>query len=72
MFDTGPDNAIVQRGIDEALACRDMFAPAPVHPSLFARVIAHIGALLRAVGIAFSRVRAVRRPAPGSITETIR
>jgi hypothetical protein len=30
--------AIVSRGVDDALACRDMLAPAPPHPSLLARL----------------------------------
>jgi hypothetical protein len=40
-------DSIVQRGIDEAFACRDMLAPAPAKPSLVARLGERIGAGLR-------------------------
>ncbi len=49
MFGQGHDDSIVQRGIDEALACRDMLAPAPAEPSPLARLHARIIALLRAI-----------------------
>lgn len=42
MFGEGHHDSIVQPGIDEALACRDMLQPAPVRPSLLSRVIACI------------------------------
>lgn len=40
---------IVQRGLDEARACRDMLAPAPVKPSLLRRIAARMTAFARSL-----------------------
>jgi hypothetical protein len=42
MFGENHDDSIVQRGIDEALACQDMLARVPVKPSLLTRVVARL------------------------------
>ena len=44
MFGEGHHDSVVQRGIDEALACQDMLARTPVKPSLLAQAMAWIGA----------------------------
>lgn len=72
MFPDGRDHSIVQRGIDEALACRDMLAPAPCRLSPYARVIAYVGDMSRAVRSVLVRFRSHRRPTSGSITKTMR
>jgi hypothetical protein len=40
MFYEDHPDSIRQRGLDEALACRDMLEPTPVQPSLLARAVA--------------------------------
>ena len=72
MVDDGRDTRIVQRGIDEAMACRDMLTSGPVRANRVGRMLASIVAVLRAVGAAFSQVRVHRRPTPGTITKPIR
>ena len=49
MFDAGHDNRIVQRGIDEALACQDMLARAPIKPSWVSRMVAWTVAAARSI-----------------------
>ena len=49
MFGEDHHDSIVQRGIDEALACRDLLQPAPVKPPLLARVLSHIVVAGRAI-----------------------
>jgi hypothetical protein len=68
----GRDHRTMQRGIDEAYACRDMLGPAPVRPTLFARVTGRISALLRGAGSRIPREGSNRQLPPGTITETIR
>jgi hypothetical protein len=43
------NDSIIQRGIDEALACQDMLERAPVKPSLLVRVIARVVAAVEAL-----------------------
>ncbi|MDP9471607.1 MAG: hypothetical protein M3Q71_13230 [Chloroflexota bacterium] len=38
MFQTDDTTSLLQPGIDEALACRDLLAPAPVQPSRTTRL----------------------------------
>jgi hypothetical protein len=59
MFDAGDDDRLIQRGIDEALACQDMLARAPIRPSLLARARAHLAAAGR-VGALPTRKRKPR------------
>jgi hypothetical protein len=40
VFGEGHHDSVVQRGIDEALACQDMLARTPVKPSLLAQAMA--------------------------------
>ncbi len=47
MFGEVHNDSIVQRGIDEALACQDMLERTPPKPSLAARVAASIAAFIR-------------------------
>lgn len=49
MFDAGNVDSIVHRGIDEAFACQDMLARAPVTPSPLARVLIWIAAAISTV-----------------------
>ncbi len=49
MFDTGHDDRIVQRGIDEALACQDMLARTPLKLSWASHVVARFVAALRSI-----------------------
>jgi hypothetical protein len=44
MFREGHHDSIIQRGIDEALACQDMLERAPIRPSVLARVRARLAA----------------------------
>jgi hypothetical protein len=45
MFGEGHHDSIIQRGVDEALACQDMLARAPARPSRLARLRARIAAV---------------------------
>jgi hypothetical protein len=56
MYGEDPHGSIVQRGIDEALACQDMLERTPAKPSWWARMVT------RAVTTA--RVIAHRRAVP--------
>jgi hypothetical protein len=49
MFDARHDDGIVQRGIDEALACQDMLARAPIKPSWVSQMLARIVATARSI-----------------------
>jgi hypothetical protein len=49
MFDAGHDDQIVQRGIDEALACQDMLARTPIESSWVSQVVAWFVAALRSL-----------------------
>jgi hypothetical protein len=40
---------MIQRGIDEALACSDMLEPAPRQRSRFARLWAHLTGIIRSL-----------------------
>jgi hypothetical protein len=42
MFGEGHSESIVQRGLDEALACQDMLERTPLKPSMLTRVISRI------------------------------
>jgi hypothetical protein len=42
VFGEGHHDSVVQRGIDEALACQDTLARTPVKPSLLAQAVAWI------------------------------
>jgi hypothetical protein len=42
MFGEGHRDSVVQRGIDEAVACQDMLARTPAKPSLLAQAVAWI------------------------------
>jgi hypothetical protein len=48
MFDVGHDR-IVQRGIDEALACQDILARVPMKTSWVSQVVARFVAALRSI-----------------------
>lgn len=65
MFGQGHHDSIVQRGLDEALACRDMLQPAPAQPSPVSRLTARLVAAVRAIvhrGIAGERRAASADP----------
>jgi hypothetical protein len=67
MFGEGHHDSLVQRGLDEALACQDMLARTPIRLSLIARVLARLSAAVR--GLAprprlRSRPEAPQRSAP--------
>jgi uncharacterized membrane protein YdjX (TVP38/TMEM64 family) len=47
MFGNSRQNSIVQRGIDEVFACRDLVEAAPTQASAFERVIARIVSVVR-------------------------
>ena len=49
MFEAAHDDGIVQRGIDEALACQDMLARAPIKPSWVSQMVARIVAAARLI-----------------------
>jgi len=49
MFDAGHDDGIVQRGIDEALACQDMLARTSIKSPWVSRMVASIGAALQSI-----------------------
>ena len=48
MFDAGHDR-IVQRGIDEALACQDMLARTPIKSSCMSQMVAWIVTAARSI-----------------------
>jgi hypothetical protein len=45
MFGEGHHDSIIQRGIDEALACQDMLERAPAKPTRLARLRARFAAV---------------------------
>jgi hypothetical protein len=49
MFGDGHSDSIVQRGLDEALACQDMLERTPTRPSLLTRAILRIGLAIRSI-----------------------
>jgi hypothetical protein len=49
MFDAGHDDRIVQRGIDEALACQDMLVRTPFKSSWVSQVHAWFVAALQSI-----------------------
>jgi hypothetical protein len=49
MYGQEDNRRTVQRGIDEAFACRDMLQPAPARPSLLAQSVAWCVANARAL-----------------------
>jgi hypothetical protein len=49
MFDERHDSRVVQRGIDEALACQDMLARTPIKSSWVSRMVAWIIAAVRSI-----------------------
>jgi hypothetical protein len=71
MFSEDRNNAIVQRGIDEALACRDMLEPVPARPSLLARVLATICAVLRAMQRNALGKQANRQAVPSQVSSAM-
>lgn len=72
MFGERDHGRTVQRGIDEALGCRDMLEAAPVQQSRLTRVYARISAMLRAMVPAPRLTLDDRRPALPKILDTIR
>lgn len=49
MFGEGHNDSIVQRGLDEALACQDMLERTPTKLSVLTRAILRIGLAIRSV-----------------------
>ena len=49
MFGEGHHDSVVQRGIDEALACQDMLERSPVKPSLLSRAVMWVVAAARSI-----------------------
>jgi hypothetical protein len=49
MFGEDSHGSIIQRGIDEALACQDMLERAPIKPSWASRIVAWITAAARSI-----------------------
>jgi hypothetical protein len=49
MFGEGHHDSIVQRGIDEALACQDMLERTPVRPSSVSQLVARVFATIRSI-----------------------
>jgi hypothetical protein len=47
LFGAGHRDSIIQPGIDEVLACRDMLQPAPVEPSPIVRLCARVVAAVQ-------------------------
>jgi hypothetical protein len=67
MFGEDPHGSIVQRGIDEALACQDMLERAPVEPTWSSRMVEWIVAAARSIarrGVAPERPTTAAAP-PG-------
>jgi hypothetical protein len=62
VFEPTRDERIVQRGVDEALACRDMLTAAPPTASRFARLATRLGAPAR--WLADRRPNSAQRPIP--------
>jgi hypothetical protein len=49
MFGECHNDSIVQRGLDEALACQDMLERTPTTPSLWTRVISRIALAIHSI-----------------------
>jgi hypothetical protein len=49
MFGEDQNDSIVQRGLDEALACQDLLERTPTKPSVFTRAILRVGLVIRSV-----------------------
>jgi hypothetical protein len=49
MFGEGHHDSLVQRGIDEALACQDMLERTPVKPSWMSQVVTWAVAMARSI-----------------------
>ena len=49
MFGEGHHDSLIQRGIDEALACQDMLERAPVKPSRLSQLITRVVATARSI-----------------------
>ena len=63
MYETQHDD-MIQRGIDEALACQDMLTRSPATPSRLERLRQRLEAAVRAVLRGRSAPRLVRPAAP--------
>ena len=51
MFGEGHHDSVVQRGIDEALACQDMLEHMPFKPSPLAGTLARLEAIVRSLTV---------------------
>ena len=49
MFAEGHHDSLIQRGIDEALACQDMLERTPVKPSWVSQMITRVVATARSI-----------------------
>ena len=49
MFGEGHHNSLVQRGIDEALACQDMLERAPIKPSWLSLMVTRVVTTARSI-----------------------
>ena len=49
MFGEDHHDSLIQRGIDEALACQDMLERTPVKPSWVSRMVARVVATVRSI-----------------------
>ena len=49
MFGEGHYDSLVQRGIDEALACQDMLERAPIKPSWLSLMVTRVVATARSI-----------------------
>ena len=72
MFPDGRDRSIVQRGIDEAMACRDVLTPAPRRPTWLSSTRVRVESVLRALRAVPVKDRLAHRPTPESMAESIR
>jgi hypothetical protein len=45
MFDPADTDRAITRGLNEAMACRDMLTPAPPPPSLWGHLLARVAAV---------------------------
>jgi hypothetical protein len=54
VFGEGHHDSVVQRGIDEALACQDMLERTPIKPSPLAGTLARLGAVVRSLTVCTS------------------
>jgi hypothetical protein len=49
MFGEGHSESIVQRGLDEALACQDMLERTPLKPSMWTQMISRIALAIHSI-----------------------